>query len=185
MSRLSVSELWKGYTGTAVLQGVDLEAQAGSLTAVLGLSGCGKTTLLRVIAGFERAEQGSVSLAGETLDDGRTYLPPERRGIGYVPQEGALFPHLNVHDNVGFGLSRRERRGDAVPELLEMVGIARAGAASAARALRWRAAASRTRPCSGPPAAGTAAGRAVLLAGRLAAQPRARGGPRCSCARRE
>jgi iron(III) transport system ATP-binding protein len=124
MSRLSVSDLWKGYADTEVLQGVDLEAQAGSLTAVLGLSGCGKTTLLRVIAGFERATRGSVSLAGQTLDDGRTYVAPERRGVGYVPQEGALFPHLNVHENVGFGLSRRERRGGAVPDLLELVGIA-------------------------------------------------------------
>ncbi len=124
MSRLSVSDLWKGYPGTEVLRGVDLEVQPGSLTAVLGLSGCGKTTLLRVIAGFERAERGSVSLADRTLDDGRTYVAPEKRGIGYVPQEGALFPHLSVQDNVGFGLSRRERRGDAVAELLEMVGIA-------------------------------------------------------------
>jgi iron(III) transport system ATP-binding protein len=124
MSRLSVSDLWKGYASTEVLQGVDLEVHAGSLTAVLGLSGCGKTTLLRVIAGFERAERGSVSLADRTLDDGRTYVPPEKRCVGYVPQEGALFPHLTVEANVGFGLSRRERRGDAVAELLEMVGIA-------------------------------------------------------------
>ncbi len=124
MSRLRVSDLWKGYGGRPVLQGVDLEVQPGSLTAVLGLSGCGKTTLLRVIAGFERAEQGSVRLADRTLDDGHTYLPPERRGIGYVPQEGALFPHLSVEANVGFGLARRERRGKAVADLLEMVGIA-------------------------------------------------------------
>lgn len=124
MSRLAVSGLWKGYRGTPVLRDVELEAQAGSLTAVLGLSGCGKTTLLRVIAGFERAERGTVSLGERTLDDGRTYLPPERRGVGYVPQEGALFPHLSVEDNVGFGLSRRERRGPAVADLLEMVGIA-------------------------------------------------------------
>jgi iron(III) transport system ATP-binding protein len=124
VSQLSVSEVWKGYAGAAVLQGVDLEVQPGSLTAVLGLSGCGKTTLLRVIAGFERAERGTVSLGAQTLDDGRTYLPPERRSIGYVPQEGALFPHLSVQDNVGFGLARRERRGERVAGLLEMVGIA-------------------------------------------------------------
>jgi iron(III) transport system ATP-binding protein len=123
MSRLSVSGLWKGYGGIEVLRGLDLEVRAGSLTAVLGLSGCGKTTLLRVIAGFERAERGSVSLANRTLDDGRTFVAPEKRGVGYVPQEGALFPHLCVQDNVGFGLSRRERRGAAVDELLEMVGI--------------------------------------------------------------
>jgi iron(III) transport system ATP-binding protein len=128
MSSLTVSELWKGYAGTPVLQGVSLEAPAGSLTAVLGLSGCGKTTLLRVIAGFERAERGAVTLGGRALEDGRTYLPPEKRSIGYVPQEGALFPHLSVEQNVGFGLARRERRGAAVAELLEMVGIAQLAA---------------------------------------------------------
>jgi iron(III) transport system ATP-binding protein len=123
MSRLLVSGLWKGYDEEPVLRGVDLEVPAGSLTSVLGLSGCGKTTLLRVIAGFERGESGSVELGGETLDDGRTYLPPERRRVGYVPQEGALFPHLTVEGNVGFGLSRAERRGDKVRDLLAMVGL--------------------------------------------------------------
>jgi iron(III) transport system ATP-binding protein len=125
MSSLEVSGLWKGYGRQPVLRGVDLDVPAGSLTAVLGLSGCGKTTLLRVIAGFERAERGEISLAGRTLDDGGSYVPPEKRGIGYVPQEGALFPHLDVAGNVGFGLTRAERRsGEAVGELLEMVGIA-------------------------------------------------------------
>ena len=125
VSRLEVDGLWKGYGRQPVLRGVDLEVPAGSLTAVLGLSGCGKTTLLRVIAGFERAERGEMRLAGRTLDDGRSYVAPEKRGIGYVPQEGALFPHLDVAGNVGFGLSRAERRGgEVVPELLEMVGIA-------------------------------------------------------------
>jgi iron(III) transport system ATP-binding protein len=124
VSQLSVLDLWKGYAGTPVLEGVELEVSAGSLTAVLGLSGCGKTTLLRVIAGFERAARGTVSLGGRTLEDGRTYLAPEQRSVGYVPQEGALFPHLSVRENVGFGLSRRERRGKQVTALLEMVGIA-------------------------------------------------------------
>jgi iron(III) transport system ATP-binding protein len=124
MNRLDVTGLWKSYGQAPVLQGVDLAVPAGSLTAVLGLSGCGKTTLLRVIAGFERAERGNVTLAGVTLEDGHTFIPPERRSIGYVPQEGALFPHLTVEGNVGFGLPRRERRGATVRELLEMVGIA-------------------------------------------------------------
>jgi iron(III) transport system ATP-binding protein len=124
MSRLAITDLWKGYPGQPVLRGLELEAPAGSLTAVLGLSGCGKTTLLRVIAGFERAERGRVRLGERTLDDGRSFLAPEQRGIGYVPQEGALFPHLSVRGNVGFGLSRSERRSGAVPELLELVGLA-------------------------------------------------------------
>jgi iron(III) transport system ATP-binding protein len=124
MSSLLITELWKGYAAQPVLKGVDLDVPAGSLTAVLGLSGCGKTTLLRVIAGFERAQSGRVALGARTLDDGHTYVPPERRGIGYVPQEGALFPHLTVRGNVGFGLTREERRGGAVEALLEMVGLA-------------------------------------------------------------
>jgi iron(III) transport system ATP-binding protein len=124
MSRLTVTDLCKSYDAAQpVLRGVDLDVPAGSLTAVLGLSGCGKTTLLRVIAGFERAERGRVTLAARTLDDGRNYVSPEARSIGYVPQEGALFPHLTVEANVGFSLSRRERRGSAVNELLEMVGL--------------------------------------------------------------
>lgn len=123
MSRLTVSGLWKGYGEQPVLRNLDLDVPPGSLTAVLGLSGCGKTTLLRVIAGFERAQRGVVSLGGDTLDDGGTYVPPERRSVGYVPQEGALFPHLSVEANVGFGLSRRERTGKTVGGLLEMVGI--------------------------------------------------------------
>jgi iron(III) transport system ATP-binding protein len=124
MSPLTVSGLWKSSGARPVLQGVDLDVQPGSLTAVLGHSGCGKTTLLRVIAGFERAERGGVSLGDRTLDDGGTYVPPEKRSIGYVPQEGALFPHLSVRANVAFGLPRRERRSQAVAGLLEMVGIA-------------------------------------------------------------
>ena len=124
MSRLTVTGLWKDYGGEPVLKGLELDVPPGSLTAVLGLSGCGKTTLLRVIAGFERAQRGVVTLGGVTLEDGGTYLPPERRSVGYVPQEGALFPHLTVAGNVGFGLPRRERQGSKVQGLLEMVGIA-------------------------------------------------------------
>ncbi len=123
MSRLEVADLVKAYGRRTVLEGIDLDVEPGSLTAVLGLSGCGKTTLLRVIAGFERAQRGRVALGGRTLEDEHTFLAPEHRGIGYVPQEGALFPHLDVEANVGFGLPRGERRGRAVAEMLEMVGI--------------------------------------------------------------
>ena len=124
MSQLRVSDIWKSYDGRTVLRGLDLTVEPGAMTAVLGPSGCGKTTLLRVIAGFERAERGEVVLGGVTLEDEHVNVAPEKRGIGYVPQEGALFPHLSVEANVGFGLPRRERRGRAVSELLEMVGIA-------------------------------------------------------------
>jgi iron(III) transport system ATP-binding protein len=120
---LSVRGLSKSYGGAAVLAGLDLEVPAGTLTAVLGPSGCGKTTLLRLLAGFERAERGEVRLGEHLLCDRRTHLAPERREIGYVPQEGALFPHLDVAANVGFGLPRAQRRGGRVEELLRLVGL--------------------------------------------------------------
>jgi len=121
---LSASGLAKAFGNSPVLDGLDLEVPAGSLTAVLGPSGCGKTTLLRLLAGFERADGGSVRLGERLLCDARTHLAPERRAIGFVPQEGALFPNLDVAANVGFGLSRAQRRGGRVAELLELVGLA-------------------------------------------------------------
>jgi iron(III) transport system ATP-binding protein len=120
---LSVLGLSKSFGRAPVLTGLDLEVPAGTLTAVLGPSGCGKTTLLRLLAGFEHAGGGEIRLGGRVLCDARTHLAPERREIGYVPQEGALFPHLDVAANVGFGLSRAERRGSRVEELLELVGL--------------------------------------------------------------
>jgi iron(III) transport system ATP-binding protein len=120
---LSVKALSKSFGRNPVLAGLDLEVPAGTLTAVLGPSGCGKTTLLRIIAGFERPDRGEVQLGDRLLSDARTHLAPERREIGFVPQEGALFPHLDVAANIGFGLRRSERRGRRVGELLELVGL--------------------------------------------------------------
>ncbi len=109
MTALSIAHVGKSFGSLEVLHDVSLDAQEGSLTAILGPSGSGKTTLLRIIAGFERSDRGTVRI-GETIVDGDgRYLPPERRRIGYVPQEGALFPHLTVLGNIGFGLPRRER----------------------------------------------------------------------------
>ncbi len=125
MGGLSVTDLHKSFGPHQVLGGIDLEVPVGSLTAILGPSGSGKTTLLRVVAGFERADQGTVTLGGRIVEDGRHSLPPEQRGIGYVPQEGALFPHLTVAANVSFGVPRAKRKGPAsnIDELLEMVGL--------------------------------------------------------------
>ncbi|MGW4468059.1 ABC transporter ATP-binding protein [Nonomuraea sp. NPDC004354] len=123
MSGLTVSGIVKAFDGAPVLRGASLSVREGSFAAVLGPSGCGKTTLLRIVAGFERADAGSVSLGGREV----TALPPEKRRVGIVPQEAALFPHLSVARNVGFGLPRGGSRAEwssRVEECLELVGLA-------------------------------------------------------------
>jgi len=120
MSELRVAGLVKSFGATPVLRGVDLTVGAGALTALVGRSGCGKTTLLRIVAGFDRPDAGTVAIGGRTVAG----LPPERRRIGYVTQEGNLFPHLNVAANISFGLPWRERRDrHRVAALLELVGL--------------------------------------------------------------
>ncbi len=123
MTDLEVTDLWKSFGSLVVLRNLTLAVAPGSFTSILGPSGSGKTTLLRVVAGFERADRGTVRIGRELADDAAHYLAPDRRHIGYVPQEGNLFPHLSVEQNVGFGLARRERRGKKVAELLDMVGL--------------------------------------------------------------
>ncbi|MGO8876900.1 MAG: ABC transporter ATP-binding protein [Acidimicrobiales bacterium] len=120
---MRVCGLHKSFGPQAVLMGVDLEIPSGSFTAILGPSGSGKTTLLRVLAGLERADRGTVAIGSTVVDDDREHVPAERRRLGYVSQEGSLFPHLTVEANVGFGLPRGERRGGRVGELLETVGL--------------------------------------------------------------
>ena len=116
---VEVHDVGKSFGTTPVLRGVSLAVPPGSVAAVLGPSGCGKTTLLRVVAGFERPDRGSVRVGGRDV----THTPPHTRRIAMVPQEGALFPHLSVAANVGFGLPRRERRGPRVAELLALAGL--------------------------------------------------------------
>ncbi|MGH3507440.1 MAG: ABC transporter ATP-binding protein [Nocardioidaceae bacterium] len=124
MSELVVRGLQKSFGATEVLRGVDLVVPSGSITAVLGPSGCGKTTLLRLLAGFDRADAGEIDLAGRTVTAARTFVPPEKRRVGMVPQEGALFGHLDVAGNVAFGLRRKDGRREArVGELLDLVGL--------------------------------------------------------------
>jgi iron(III) transport system ATP-binding protein len=124
---LQVHGLAKAFGAHVVVDGLDLDVPAGSLTAVLGPSGCGKTTLLRLIAGFEHADAGRIALDGKALTDERRQLPPERRRIGVVAQEGALFPHLDVTANVGFGLARGARKSRRPEEMLELVGLSGLG----------------------------------------------------------
>jgi iron(III) transport system ATP-binding protein len=101
--------------------------EPGEFLALLGPSGCGKTTLLRLLAGFEVPDEGEIRLEGRTVADGRAWIPPERRRVGMVFQDYALFPHLTVADNVSFGIPRRERRR-RLPALLDLVGLTGLGA---------------------------------------------------------
>ena len=128
MAAIEVKGLHVAYGDKAVLHGVDLVVEDAAVTAVLGPSGCGKTSLLRVVAGLLRPTAGRVSLGGAVVVDDGIWVRPERRRIGIVPQEGALFPHLDVAGNVGFGLpgSRREK-SVRVAELLALVGMAGTG----------------------------------------------------------
>src|ERR1700690_18738 len=123
MTSLIISDVSKSYGDTPVLRGVDLKVEPGTLIAILGASGVGKTTLLRAIAGFEAVGSGTIPLDGTVVDDGRHRMPPQRRKIGYVPQDGALFPHLTVQGNVAFALPRKERRGAAAREVMDLVGL--------------------------------------------------------------
>ncbi len=120
---LSLRGVSKSFGAATVLRGVDLDVPVGSLTAVLGPSGCGKTTLLRLVAGFADPDAGTIRLGERpVVDEGRS-VPARLRGIGYVPQEGALFPHLSVADNIMFGLPRGQRRGPRLSTLLDLVGL--------------------------------------------------------------
>jgi iron(III) transport system ATP-binding protein len=121
MSAIELRQVAKGFGATPVLTDVDLAVPDGSMTAVLGASGSGKTTLLRLIAGFEHVDAGTVVIGGHTVDDGCHTIRPQHRGVGYVPQEGALFPHLTVAGNIGFGVPRREQR--TVAQLIDLVGL--------------------------------------------------------------
>ena len=122
MTLLTINHLSKRYGETLAVRDIDLEVPAGSRTAVVGASGCGKTTLLRLIAGFDAPDTGKVVLGGTVLVDEGLSMPAHRRSIGYVAQEGALFPHLTVAANVGFGLDRKDpNRRTRIAELMERV----------------------------------------------------------------
>ncbi|MEO7348659.1 MAG: ABC transporter ATP-binding protein [Terrimesophilobacter sp.] len=118
------------HENVPALENVTLTVGEGEFVTVVGPSGCGKTTLLRSIAGFETPDTGSISLGGQTVfdSDGRV-VPAHERGVGLVPQEGSLFPHLSVAQNVSFGLknmSRRQRQA-RVDETLDLVSLGHLG----------------------------------------------------------
>lgn len=124
---LTVKSITKQFAATPIVQDVSFEVYHGEIFALLGASGCGKTTTLRLIAGFEKADTGVIAIGDRVLEDKKVHIPPESREIGFVFQDFALFPDKNVLENAAFGLSRKmpkkERHANAL-EILEKVGIA-------------------------------------------------------------
>jgi iron(III) transport system ATP-binding protein len=125
VAELRCASLAKSYGARDVLREVDLVVPEGTLTAILGASGSGKTTLLRLIIGFIAPDHGTIAVDGSVVAAaGGPHVAPDKRAIGYVAQEGALFPHLTVAENVAFGLPRAERKnGTRTSEALDLVGL--------------------------------------------------------------
>jgi iron(III) transport system ATP-binding protein len=122
---VDIRGLAKSFNGHVVLDHIDLQLERGTTTAVVGASGCGKTTLLRVIAGFETPDEGTVLIEGRQVASPDRAVPPHRRSVGYVAQDGALFPHLTVGQNIAYGIrgEGREKMRNRVNELLETVAL--------------------------------------------------------------
>jgi iron(III) transport system ATP-binding protein len=125
MSAVRLTGIAKSFGPLAAVRDVSLEVRHGELLAVLGPSGCGKTTLLRIIAGFEAPDSGSVVVGEELVAGPGRMVPPEKRRIGMVFQDYALFPHLSVEANIGFGLTSRprEQREALTRRTLELVSL--------------------------------------------------------------
>ena len=121
---LSLREVAAGYPDKPVFSDLSFELAAGDIGCLLGASGCGKTTALRVIAGFEPIKSGIITLQGREIASTRRSVPAEKRAIGMVFQDYALFPHLSVSDNIGFGLrARGGDRSERIDQLLELMGL--------------------------------------------------------------
>ena len=122
---IRVEGLVRRFGDVHALDGASLTVGRGEIVALLGPSGCGKTTLLRSIAGFERPDQGTIELEGRRVAGAGAWVAPEGRRVGMVFQDYALFPHLTVAENVGFGLSRneRERRVPSVLAVVDLCGL--------------------------------------------------------------
>jgi len=123
---VQITQLYKHFNSTvAVIRALVLSAYSGEILALLGPSGCGKTTALRLIAGFEVPDHGSIKIMDKVIADNTLFIPPEKRGIGMVFQEYALFPHLTSFENISFGLHNKnaKEKTDIVMAMLELVGL--------------------------------------------------------------
>ena len=124
---LNLRDLACGYGEQRIVQNLNLHLNAGDIGCLLGSSGCGKTTTLRAIAGFEPVHEGEISLAGEVISKAGFTLAPEKRRIGMVFQDYALFPHLTVAENIAFGIRKHPRQRQVVDEMLELVKLDKLG----------------------------------------------------------
>ncbi|MBK5411484.1 ABC transporter ATP-binding protein [Pseudomonas yamanorum] len=132
MNALELTAICKSFGTQRALENINLSVPTGSRTVIVGPSGSGKTTLLRMIAGFEFPDSGSLTLNGQVLVDEQHEVPAHQRLIGYVPQDGALFPHMTVADNIGFGLKAKgDVRQQRIAELMDSVAL------DASMAKRW------------------------------------------------
>ena len=118
-TNLELVGVTKRYGSTVAVRDVDHKFKEGSYTCLLGPSGCGKSSTLRMIAGHESVTEGAVVLAGRDV----SHLPPAKRGTAMMFQNYALFPHLSVADNIGFGLAKGRRRSEKIEQLARLVGI--------------------------------------------------------------
>lgn len=124
MTSIVLDGVSRSYGPVRAVDGLSLRVESGHRAAIVGPSGCGKTTVLRLIAGFERPDHGTISLGGTVVaGDGVPGVPAHRRGVGYVAQDGALFPHLTVGQNVGFAIPRGPAREAAIAGLLALVSL--------------------------------------------------------------
>ena len=123
---VTIDDLEHSYGQEPVLRGLSLNVEPGESVALLGPSGCGKTTLLRLVAGLEKPTAGSIHLGGELVTGG-AWVPPDRRRVGMVFQDWALFPHLSVANNVAYGIAKSATRDTEVAAALEMMNLADLG----------------------------------------------------------
>ena len=130
---LDIRGLAKAFGANTVLHDIDLQLQPGTTTAVVGSSGCGKTTLLRLIAGFETPDAGTITIAGRQVASPESSVAPHRRSVGYVAQDGALFPHLTVGQNIAYGLRGIMRGTQARARVAELLGTVSLDASYASR----------------------------------------------------